>query len=310
MASIIYSMQRLIVVYNPNSSQYVHVRDEVLTQLSRLEGVMVGKFAIKKAPFDDNLKELKKVLKNGDLVIAAGGDATAAVAANAILESGKDITFAALPYGNFNDLAHTLGTMRFEDIFEGADGTQKLYPLDVIVDGEHWRYATCYVTMGMTAEAVELFDEPKIRKKMQKGHRSSWRSYLQLAKWYFKNRHKKIFIPKFKLNGELYGRRISDYVAVNGRFVSRVMKGRDDYLNPKNFQSEVEKITSFPRLFMFMAKSIMSRVPGNKTNGDLIEFLEPATVELQAEGEYKIFKNIHKIEIKKSEKYLEVIHKK
>ena len=271
---------------------------------------MVGKFAIKKAPFDDNLKELKKVLKNGDLVIAAGGDATAAVAANAILESGKDITFAALPYGNFNDLAHTLGTMRFEDIFEGADGTQKLYPLDVIVDGEHWRYATCYVTMGMTAEAVELFDEPKIRKKMQKGHRSSWRSYLQLAKWYFKNRHKKIFIPKFKLNGELYGRRISDYVAVNGRFVSRVMKGRDDYLNPKNFQSEVEKITSFPRLFMFMAKSIMSRVPGNKTNGDLIEFLEPATGELQAEGEYKIFKNIHKIEIKKSEKYLEVIHKK
>lgn len=303
-------MQRLIVVYNPNSSQYVHVRDEVLTQLSRLEGVMVGKFAIKKAPFDDNLKELKKVLKNGDLVIAAGGDATAAVAANAILESGKDITFAALPYGNFNDLAHTLGTMRFEDIFEGADSTQKLYPLDIIVDGEHWRYATCYVTMGMTAEAVELFDEPKIRKKMQKGHRSSWRSYLQLAKWYFKNRHKKIFIPKFKLNGELYERRISDYVAVNGRFVSRVMKGRDDYLNPKNFQSEVEKITSFPRLFMFMAKSIMSRVPGNKTNGDLIEFLEPATVELQAEGEYKIFKNIHKIEIKKSEKYLKVIHKK
>ena len=303
-------MQRLIVVYNPNSSQYVHVRDEVLTQLSRLEGVMVGKFAIKKAPFDDNLKELKKVLKNGDLVIAAGGDATAAVAANAILESGKDITFAALPYGNFNDLAHTLGTMRFEDIFEGADSTQKLYPLDIIVDGEHWRYATCYVTMGMTAEAVELFDEPKIRKKMQKGHRSSWRSYLQLAKWYFKNRHKKTFIPKFKLNGELYGRRISDYVAVNGRFVSRVMKGRDDYLNPKNFQSEVEKITSFPRLFMFMAKSIMSRVPGNKTDGDLIEFLEPATVELQAEGEYKIFKNIHKIEIKKSEKYLKVIHKK
>ena len=303
-------MQRLIVVYNPNSSQYVHVRDEVLAKLSRLEGVMVGKFAIKKAPFDDNLKELKKILKSEDFVIAAGGDATAAVVANAILESGKDITFAALPYGNFNDLAHTLGTMRFEDIFEGADSTQKLYPLDIIVDGEHWRYATCYVTMGMTAEAVELFDEPKIRKKMQKGHRSSWRSYLQLAKWYFKNRHKKTFIPKFKLNGELYERRISDYVAVNGRFGSRVMKGRDDYLNPKIFQSKVEKTTSFPRLFMFMAKSIMSRVPGNKTNGDLIEFLEPATVELQAEGEYKIFKNIHKIEIKKSEKYLKVIHKK
>lgn len=210
-------MQRLLLIYNPHSSNYVRVKDEVISRATKLNGYMIGKFTIKKAPFEENVKALKKVLQDGDIAIAAGGDATAAVAANAIVESKKDVTLGVLPYGNFNDLARTLGTMKYEDIFgeqnqlfEGpaepgkasmsaarpwrrAERTQperscfasirKLYPLDIIVDGKHWRYATCYVTAGMTAEAVELFDEPKFRKYMQKGHKSSWRSYLKLAEW-------------------------------------------------------------------------------------------------------------------------------
>lgn len=307
-------MQRLIVVYNPYSSQYVHVRDEVLLPISKLKGLMIGKFAIKKVSFEENLKELKKILKEGDIVIAAGGDATAAVAANAIIGSGKDIVLGVLPYGNFNDLARTLGTMsakKMIDFVSSGDISakiKKMYPLDILVDGKHWRYATCYVTMGMTAEAVELFDEPKVRKKMQEGHRSSWRSYLQLMKWYFKNRRKKVFIPEFKLNGVLRNKKVSDYAAVNGRSMSRVMKGGDDYLKPKVFRSEVERTVNFLKLFMLMTKSIINRVPGIKTNGDLIEFLEPGVVELQAEGEYKKFENVKTIEVKKSERYLKVIH--
>ena len=325
-------MQRLIVVYNPNSSQYIHVRDEFLVPVTKLKGFMVGKFAIKKAPFEENLKELEKILKNGDIVIAAGGDATAAVAANAIIESGKDITLGVLPYGNFNDLARTLGTMDVNEMLdffstggaiaggsprEPSGGKQwrqdpyrikKLYPLNIVVDDCHWRYATCYITMGMTAEAVELFDNPKIRKKMQEGHRSSWRSYVQLATWYFKNRKKKIFIPRFKLNGVLKHKKTSDYAAVNGRSMSRVMKGGDDYLKPKVFRSETEQTIKFRKLFVLMAKSILCRVPGTKTSGDLIEFLEPATIELQAEGEYKIFENVRTIKIKKSDQYIKIIH--
>ena len=301
-------MQRLIIVYNPNSSRYIHVRDDILTPVSKLKGFMIGKFAIEKAPFEQNLEALKKILKNHDIVIAAGGDATASVAVNAILQSDKDITFGALGYGNFNDLSRTLNTLKYQDLLNNLKNEKKFYPLDVIVDGKRWRYASCYVTMGMTAEAVKLFDEPKIRKKMQKGHRSSWRSYLQLAKWYFKNRHTKTFIPQFELNGKLQDARVSDYAAVNGRSMSRVMKGGDDYLKPEVFRSEVERTTSFPKLFMLMAKSILSRVPGSETKRDLINFIQPATVTLQAEGEYKIFTNAKKIEIKKSEKYIKVIH--
>lgn len=333
-------MQRLLLIYNPQSSQYVRVKDEVISRASKLNGYLIGKFAIKKVPFEENVKDLKKVLQDGDIAIAAGGDATAAVAANAILESKKDVTLGVLPYGNFNDLARTLGTMKYEDIFEGQKGlfagpaepgkasmsaarpwrraerTQpkkshfaRLYPLDIVVDGKHWRYATCYVTAGMTAEAVELFDEPKFRKYMQKGHKSSWRSYLKLAGWYFKNRHKKVFLPPFTLNGKPTKKGISDYCALSGKSMCRVMKGGDDYLKPKVFRSENCRLINFWRLFKLMAISILKRTPGAETKEDLIEFLEPATVELQAEGEYKKFQNVSKILIKKPDQHIKIIHK-
>ena len=323
-----FNMQRLIIVYNPNSSQYVHVSKDVLDRLTDLNGYTIGKFVIEKTSFEKNVARLIKVLKDGDLVIAAGGDATAAVSANAILNSKKDATLAVLPYGNFNDLARTLHTKTLDDVLSVQEELQEtdskhdraqnhsknlnsqcLYPLEILVDGKHWRYATCYVTIGMTAESVELFDNPKIRKQMQKGHKSSWRSYIQLARWYFKNRHKKIFLPEFKLNGKLQSSKISDYAAVNGRSMCRVMKGRDEYKKPCVFRREIEQTTSFPKLFMLMARSILYRVPGIPTKGDTLEFQNPATVELQAEGEYKVFENIKKIEIKKGQVCLKVIEK-
>ena len=323
-------MQRLLLIYNPHSSQYVRVKDEVISRINNLNGYLIGKFTIKKISFEENVKNLKKVLQDGDIAIAAGGDATAAVVANAILESKKDVTLGVLPYGNFNDLARTLGTMKYEDIFprtgDATGGTparapsrvgetvaagpvRRLYPLDIIVDGKHWRYATCYVTAGMTAESVELFDEPKFRKYMQKGHKSSWRSYLKLAEWYFKNRHKKVFLPPFTLNGKPTKKGISDYCALSGKSMCRVMKGGDDYLKPKVFRSENCRLVNFWRLFKLMAISILKRVPGTETKEDLIEFLAPATVELQAEGEYKTFQNVTKILVKKPDQYIKVIHK-
>jgi len=301
-------MSRLILIYNPNSSNYRRVKKDVLDKREEIfKGYELSEYTIKKIGFESNVKNLKKEIKDGDLCFALGGDATAAITANAILESEKDATLAVLPYGNFNDLARTLGTMKLKDL-DLASKPIKLYPLEIYVDGKFWRYATCYVTIGMTAEAVELFDEPKFRKYMQKGHKSSWRSYLALAKWYFKNRRKKIFLSEFTINGKKTVKKASDYAAVSGKSMCRVMKGGDDYLKPKTFRSENCRLTNFWRLTKLMTASIFKRTPGKDTTGDLIEFLEPATVELQAEGEYRVFKDIKTIEIKKGKKCLKVIH--
>lgn len=299
-------MQRLLVVYNPHSTRYKSVKSEVLDKLPKLKGYIIGKYAIKKIGFDDNVKELAKIIKDKDLIISAGGDATAAISANAIIKSGKDATLGVLPYGNFNDLARTLGTKKLEDI---KNNSAILYPLEITVDGKLWRYATCYVTIGMTAEAVELFDEQKVRAYLQKGHKSSWRSYIYLVKWYFKNRHKKIFLPGLKINGIPQHKKTSDYAALSGGSMCRVMKGREDYLKPKVFRSTAKPLASFGPLFVLMAKSILYRVPGDETTGDKLEFARPTTVELQAEGEYKVFENVKTIEVKKCDKYLKVIRK-
>ena len=331
-------MRRILIIYNPRSSRYQDVKKDVLGQISSLNGFMVGKYEVEKTDVDVNAKSFAKILKDDDLVIAAGGDATGVIAVNAILNSGKNATLAVLPYGNFNDLSRTLGTKTIEDILhkpawvgdgagEGAtarrrdsstvgetttagsaqNSTRRFYPLEIYVDGKFFRYASCYVTIGMMAEAVKLYDSPKMRKKLKTSFGRKISSYTYLAAWYFKNRHRKIFIPVFKLNGKLQPSKTSDYAAVNGRYMARVMRGGEDYKNSQIFRSETDRLTNFWRLIKLMTKSIFVRIPGSKTDGDLIEFSAPATVELQAEGEYHIFKDIKTIEIRKSKKCLKVV---
>lgn len=300
-------MRRAFVVYNPRSSRYADVKEAVLDKLSGLSGYMVGKYEVQKGNVDDNADAFAKLLKNGDLVIAAGGDATGVIAVNAILKSGKDAILGVLPFGNFNDLARTLGLKTFEDIFSKNTVVRNFYPIEMQVDGKLFRYATCYVTIGMMAEAVHLYDTPKMRKILKKAAGRNVGSYTNLAGWYFKNRRKKQFLPEFSLNGELQPVKTSDYAAVNGRYMARVMKGGDDYMKPKIFRSETDKLTSFWRLFKLMMKSIFKRVPGTETTGDVLEFTRPSKIEIHAEGEYKTFENVKKVEIRKTEKCLKVM---
>ena len=301
---------------------------------------MVGKYEIEKTDLNANIDKFSKLIKDGDIIVSAGGDATGIVASNGILKSGRDAILAVLPYGNFNDLSRTLGTKKFDDVFivagdrdpsfedrklgraplldEGArscasdkDGSgrpvSKLYPLEIIVDGKFFRYATCYVTIGMTAGAVELYNKPKMRKKLKKNFGRKVSSYTELASWYFKNRHKKQFLPEFKLNGILQHKKTSDYAAVNGRSMARIMKGGGNYKDPKIFRSETDRLANFWRLTKLLVKSIILCVPGSETTEDIIEFVKPATVEIQTEGESQEFQNIKKIEIRKSKKCLKII---
>ena len=305
-------MQRLLIVYNPRSSRFADVKKGVLTHAQNLKGYLIGKYEVEQTNLEANITKLSKLIQDGDLVISAGGDATGIIASNGVLKSGKDATLAVLPYGNFNDLSHTLGTSKLEDIINKPARSglvQKLYPLEIIVDGKLFRYATCYVTIGMMAESVKIYDQPKMRKKLKTSFGRKISSYTDLAGWYFKYRHKKQFLPDFKLNGELQPKNTSDYAAVNGRFLARVLKSTPYYQNPHTFLHETDRLTNFWRLSKLITKSIFFRIANTETTYDKIEFLEPATIELQAEGEYKVFKNIKQIEIKKSDKFVKVIHK-
>ena len=298
-------MKRLLIVYNSRSSRYADVAEEVLRPARELKGYLVGKYEVEKTDLEQNVVKLAGLLQNGDRVVAAGGDATAVIAVNAIMTSGMDVELAVLPYGNFNDLARTLRIKKFADAVEGK--VRKLYPLEILVDGKHVRYATCYVTVGMMAEAVKLYDGKKMRRVLKSWWGRYVGAYWYLAGWYFKNRRKKTFVPEFRLNGALQKGRVSDYVAVNGRSMARVMRGYDDWGRAEIFRHEVGKLTSFWRLAGFMLRSMVVRVPGVETGGDKLELVEPGRIKMQAEGEMIVMDGVRKVEVMKGDKWIKVV---
>lgn len=333
-------MQRIIVVYNRRSSQHDMVRREVLEPLRGLAGVIVGKYEVERTDVDDNARKLAMILRDGDIVIAAGGDATGAIAVNGIMCSQRQATLAAFAYGNFNDLARTLGTARLSDVINidagraGNENTknalrgrimntvdaknifsknakiEKMYPLEVVVDGMKFRDCACYATIGMMAEAVEIFDEQKVRKSLTTNWGRMVGAYLHLAGWYFRNRSRREFLPEgFTLNGVKQQKGVSDYLAVNGRSMARVMKGGEDFTQPKRFRSAAVRTVKMWPLASMMMKSMTKGVPGEDTYGDEIVFPSPSDIEIQAEGEYKKFKQVKKIEIRKNERFIRVVTK-
>ncbi|MBR5408531.1 hypothetical protein IK112_01110 [Candidatus Saccharibacteria bacterium] len=305
-------MQRLIIVYNPRSSKHSLIEEEVLSPATKYPGYAIGKFEVKSVPVDQNAKNLSKILLDDDLVVAAGGDGTGAVALNGAILSQKSVTLAILGYGNFNDFARTLGYQSISEIlsdFKSKKSSLKtLYPLEALVDGKHFRFAACYFTIGMFAESTLVFDQKSTRKSLKTGKKSLFYSISTLAKWYFKNKHHQFLPASFRLNGEAKTN-ISDVLFVNGKTVAKMMRGDGWWQDEKAFLVSSGKLTKFLRLLAFMAKSIFKRLPGTVQNSPCtINFDHATEIEIQGEGEYRRLK-LSQLTIKKSEQGIKVLSK-
>lgn len=294
--------QRLVLVYNPRSSGFKTVEDEVITPLRQLKNLTLLKYTVQPTNVDDNATQLSTLLHDGDLVLVAGGDGTATIALNGVVLSKKTVRLAVLGYGNFNDFARTLGRYDFNYVLQhyfAADApTRQLYPLDIRVNGEHWRYAASYLTIGLFAESTQVFDQPEVRTFLQKHGKNLFFSVLMLARWYFTNRRRE-FIPQFKLNGQVVAPRTTDLMAVSSKSVAKVMRGGKAYLSPDEFLLTTARLGSFCHLIGFMLRSIFYRLPGQMTKTATLQFTRPAQIELQAEGEYQKFSSVKTIEINK-----------
>lgn len=308
--------RRVFLVYNPRSSKAILVKEQIATPLREIPGVMFGKYEVKPTDVDDNAEQLSKILSDGDIVIAAGGDGTATIGLNGVMLSKKAVRFMAVPFGNFNDMARTL---------KKASG-KELYPLEAKIDGAHYRYAACYFTIGMFAESTEIFDAEKTRKKLRKGNKGIFFSIKTLVKWYFRNKRKS-FIPPFKYSSTMktYDRNgvfqvrvkminedeskgISDYLAVNGVSVAKMMKGgKKFFLHKSDFLSTTGKLSRFFKLVPFMVKAILHQIPADITTEDVITFPDYGDVEIQAEGEYKKLSHVGKIVISKAENSIKIL---
>ena len=303
-------MKRLFIVYNPRSSHYESVKKDIIERLHGLKGILIGKFEVAPTNVDENAKRLAKILSSGDLVIAAGGDGTANIAINGImLSKAQNVKFGVIGYGNFNDVARTFGNLKLDDILKGH--VKRVYPLECKINGKHWRFGMCYFTLGMFAEACAVFDNPKTRKTLRKGGRKTIYSLFTLMGWWFKNR-RRVFLPEtFHLGDSseefIECKKVSDYMAVNGRSVAKIMKGSDWYQKDAAFLSMTGQMTKFRKLVPMMTKSVFKRIPGVESDYDCIVFPEATKVMIQAEGEYKMISGVRTVEIVKVGKPLLVV---
>ena len=304
-------MKRLIIVYNPRSSHFAKVEQEVLSKARGLKGWAVGKFEVADTNVDDNAHRLEKIIRDDDLVIAAGGDGTATIAVNGImLTQAKNVRLGVQGFGNFNDVSRCFGSMKFDEILKGD--AKEVWPLECKINKEHWRYGMCYFTVGMFAEACAAFDQPKTRKKLQGGDKSMLFSLKVLVKWWLKQRKKQL-LPHFALGGAsgeyIECKNKSDYMAVNGKTVAKMMHGGKYYLSKDGFLSYNGQMTKFFKLCFMMAKSILRRIPGTESDYDCLVFPKPSKMMVQAEGEYHKFEDVEIIEISKADKPLLAIVK-
>lgn len=302
-------MRRLIIIYNPQSANFERVEKEVLESVRQLRGWTIGKYVVKPEPVSENSRRIARILRDGDLVIVAGGDGTASVGVNGIITSGKKVTLGVLGYGNFNDLAHTLGAKNLDELLQAYKDRkiETMWPLAISINERLWRYSACYLTVGLLADSTKVFDKPATRKKLKKRRRGLVFSIWTLANWYFKTRKHRVFLPKVYLNGRERSYEMTDYLAINSKRVANVMRGSDCYLKKDVFWRSMVNMKSVGALITVMAQSILRRVPGKEVMADVLTFQKPVNVGVQVEGEYHRLKEVEKITIDKAKHGLKVV---
>ena len=282
---------RVILVCNGKSTGHKRVEKEVVKPLREFilqqKGMTFLRFDVESPTLEENAEKLSKLIMSGDVILTAGGDGTAGIGVNGIMQSGKDAKFYVIPYGNFNDIIQILR----------PNSGKKVYPIEALVDGKHFRYALAYFTVGMMAESTKIFDDEKVRRKLRKSKFNLIFSLKTLLMWFFVNR-KKDYIT---IDGQKY----SDILVVNGKNVARLMKGGEYYLGETFLYTE-QRLNNLFAMVFFMLQAMFSGIPGKKLKNKTIHFEEKQRIFIQSEGEYKDLV-VQEISFSKSDKTIEIL---
>lgn len=282
------------MVYNPKSSKSKDVERVVLGPLRKKYADLV-EYQILPTNFDDNVAKIARLLREDDVVISAGGDGTAAIASNAILASKKpQIVIGYLGFGNFNDLARSFTGKKTSALqLSRATKTVKLYPLDIIADQQHFRFAILYATLGLLAKSTLEFEKPHVRHHVKNSKINLIYSLLILIKFYFQKRR--------------FFKNQSDIIVMNGRRAGGILRTKCDYYASETFKITTQNLSKLPRLILFVTKSFFGQMSGKTTTSKIFEFKRGANLDFQSEGEYFALKNIKELKIQKSTQFLNVI---
>ena len=300
--------KNITLVVNPRSSGFELIKKKILPFLDDgyFEKGSFKTFEIQPTSPMENASEMAKGLKDGDIILVAGGDGTAHIAANAAAISGKkNIKIKFTGFGNFNDYAHS---------FSRNNGKAAIRALETLKVQAKIRYAPLYATVGLTAEMAEIFEGRRNRKGLKKVHNRNMRLILSLyaaTRFYFKHCNNHILdISKIKIGEKDFlgiPQNPTDIVFMNGPRMARIMRSSINKKDSDNFDFGVLDSARLVRNSPFLVKGFFGKIPLKRADRVEIAFRKPQNIVIQIEGEVCKIKKVQTIEAKISDKIIEIL---
>ena len=277
--------RKLVIVQNPYSTRHREVQAGVFDRLDAA-GITYDTITTRFSRAEDNIRDLADRLPDGTHIISAAGDGTSTQVVNAGLRAELDgAVYSFIGYGNCNDLAR--GERNPLAVLQGDHHTVTHQPLSVEVNGELWRYAPGYMTLGLTALIASSFAGAASRERMRHTppHTKLVRSMGQVATTYLHTHD--TYLPPFATNlsaDEQAG--LTDVMMINSQCMGRLIRSSIDYPQTDFFGYRQADFSSAWKNIPFACSAIAGHTPAERITDITLNFREPATILAQTEGEH------------------------
>ena len=270
--------RKLVIVQNPYSTRHSEVQAGVFDRLDTA-GIAYDTITTRFSRAEDNIKDLADHLPQDAHIISAAGDGTSTQVVNAGLRAELDgAVYSFIGYGNCNDLAR--GQRDPLPLLQASHSIITHQPLSIEVNGEPWRYAPGYMTLGLTALIASGFASTASRERMRHTppHTKLVRSMGQVAT---------TFLPPFTTNlSTIEQTGLTDVMMINSQCMGRMIRSSIDYPQTDFFGYHQADFSSVWKNIPFACSAIAGHTPAEKITDITLTFREPATILAQTEGEH------------------------
>ena len=256
--------RKLVIVQNPYSTRHREVQAGVFDRLDTA-GIPYDTITTRFSQAKDNIKDLADRLPDGTHIISAAGDGTSTQVVNAGLRAELDnAVYSFIGYGNCNDLAR--GQRDPLPLLQANHRTITHQPLSIEVNGEPWRYAPGYMTLGLTALVASGFASAASRERMHDTYLPPFTTNLSAE----------------KQDG------LTDVMIINNQRMGRVIRSSIDYPQTDFFGYHQADFSSVCKNIPFACSAIVGHTPAERITDITLTFREPATILAQTEGEHAV----------------------
>lgn len=279
--------RKLVIVQNPYSTRHREVQAGVFGRLGTA-GIPYDTITTRFSQAKDNIKYLADRLPDDAHIISAAGDGTSTQVVNAGLRAELDgAVYSFIGYGNCNDLAR--GERDPLAVLQASRRIITHQPLSIEVNGELWRHAPGYMTLGLTALIASGFASTASRERMRRTppHTKLVRSMGQVATTYLRAHN--TFLPPFTTNlSTIEQAGLTDVMMINSQCMGRMIRSSIDYPQTDFFGYHQADFSSVWKNIPFAYSAVTGHTPAEKVTDITLNFRKPATILAQTEGEHAV----------------------